>query len=254
MNLSGRTAIVTGSGRGIGRGIALVLAEHGADVIISDIDLGSAQETSQEIIAMGRKSIAVQGDVSKLSDVRRIVEETVSNIGKIDILVNNAGVTRDALIDKMSESDWDTVLNINLKSFYLMIQAVLPEMRKNKFGRVINISSKAAWVGNMGQANYTAAKAGALALTLTVAKEFGRYVKKEECDLTCNAIMPGFIDTPMTQAVPENVRQVMLSQIPLNRAGTPVDIGNAVLFLASEYGNYLNGALIPLDGGFWMAM
>jgi 3-oxoacyl-[acyl-carrier protein] reductase len=254
VNLNGKVAIITGSGRGIGKGIALVLARHGADIVITDIDSRSAQETSQEIAALGRKSIAVESDVSKIDDVKRIVDDTINKLGRIDILVNNAGVTRDALVDKMSEADWDTVLNINLKSFFLMTQAVMPEMRKNKFGRVINISSKAAWVGNMGQANYTAAKAGALALTLTVAKEFGRYVKKEECDLTCNAIMPGFIDTPMTQAVPENVRQIMLSQVPLNRAGTPEDIGNAVVFLSSEYGSYLNGAVIPVDGGFWMAL
>ncbi len=254
MDLSGRVAIVTGSGRGIGRGIAMVLASHGADVVISDINPDTAGKTSEEIRSLGRKSIAAAGDVSKKADVERLVSEALDAFGKVDILVNNAGITRDYLIEKMPEEAWDSVLNVNLKSFYLTIQAVMPVMVKSKFGRVINISSKACWVGNMGQANYNSAKAGALSLTMTAAREFGRYVVKEGCDMTCNAIMPGFIDTEMTQAVPEKVRQIMLSQIPLNRPGTPEDVGNVVLFLASRYGSYVNGAIIPVDGGFWMAM
>lgn len=254
MDLSGRVAMVTGSGRGIGRGIAMVLASHGADLVISDINPDSAGEASEEIRSLGRKSIAVAGDVSKKADVERLVGEAEGAFGRVDILVNNAGITRDGLIERMPEEDWDAVLNVNLKSFYLAIQAVTPLMVRNKFGRVINISSKACWVGNMGQANYNSAKAGALALTMTAAREFGRHVVREGCDLTCNAIMPGFIDTEMTRAVPEKVRQIMLSQIPLNRAGTPRDVGNVVLFLASSYGSYLNGAVIPVDGGFWMSL
>ena len=254
MDLRGKVAVITGSGRGIGLGIARVLAGHGANVVISDINPASAGEAAAEMLSLRVKSLAVTGDVSLKPDVERLINEAVGEFGKVDILVNNAGITRDHLIERMPEEDWDAVLRINLKSFYLTIQAVTPVMVRNKFGRVINISSKACWVGNMGQANYTAAKAGALALTMTAAREFGRHVVKGGCDLTCNAIMPGFIDTEMTRAVPEKVRQIMLSQVPLNRPGTPRDIGNAVLFLASEYGSYLNGAIIPVDGGFWMAM
>ena len=254
MDLNGKVALITGSGRGIGKAIATVLAKHGADIVISDIDNDSAVKTSQEIESLGKKSIAVEGDVSQKSDVEKLIAEAVNKMGKVDILVNNAGIIRDSLIDKMEEAAWYAVLGVNLKSAFLATQAIIPVFRENKYGRVVNISSKAGWVGNVGQANYTASKAGMLGLTLTTAKEFGRFVVREQCDLTCNAIMPGVIDTPMTQSVPEKAMQYLLSNIPLNRAGQPEDVGNAVLFLCSEYARYINGVILPVDGGFMMAL
>ncbi|GAI68926.1 unnamed protein product, partial [marine sediment metagenome] len=202
MDISNRVAIVTGSGRGIGRAIALKLAEAGATIVVSDI--AEAEPVAEEIRAMDRKSLAVSADVSSSSDVARLVETTFATYGRIDILVNNAGITRDHNILRMSEEDWDTVLNVNLKSVFLCTKAVLPHMSKQNWGRIISISSIVGIVGNVGQANYASSKAGVIGFTRAIAKEWSSR------GITVNAIAPGFIETPMTQQLKEEWRQTLV--------------------------------------------
>jgi len=242
MNLSDRVAIVTGSGQGIGQTIALRLAESGATVVVNDIG-ESAQNVSDEIKKMKRKSIAVLADVSLSSDVARLVETTIDTYGKVDILVNNAGITRDQLILRMSDEDWDKVLNINLKSVFLCTKAVLRHMIRQRWGRIISIASIVGLIGNVGQANYASAKAAIIGLTRTIAKEAASR------GITANAVAPGFIDTAMTQQLPEERRQELISRIPLGALGTPRDVGEAVAFLASEEARYITGQVLTVDGG-----
>ena len=241
MDLANRVAIVTGSARGIGRAIALKLAEAGATVVVSDI--AEAEPVAEEIRAMNRKSLAVSADVSSSSDVAKMVETTISTYGRIDILVNNAGITRDHYIVRMSEEDWDTVLNVNLKSVFLCTKAVLPHMSKQNWGRIISISSIVGIVGNIGQANYASSKAGVIGFTRTLAKEVASR------SITVNAIAPGFIDTPMTQQLKEEWRQEIMKRIPLGYFGSPQDVAEAVAFLASEKARYITGQVLGVDGG-----
>ena len=244
MDLSGRVAIVTGSGRGIGRAIALKLAEVGATVVVNDIGNASpVEEVAEEIRKMGRESTAVLADVSNASDVARLVETTLSSYKKIDIMVNNAGITRDQLILRMSDEDWDKVLNIDLKSVFLCTRAVLRHMVRQRWGRIISIASIVGLIGNPGQANYASAKAGIIGFTKTVAKEVASR------GITANAIAPGFIDTPMTQALPEEHRQALMKGVPLGYLGTPRDVAEAVAFLASEEARYITGHVLTVDGG-----
>jgi len=245
MDLTDRVAVVTGSARGIGQAIALKLAEVGADVVVNDIQPAaeSLESVAAEIRAMNRQSLAVTADVSSSEDVARLVETAVSTFGKVDILVNNAGITRDQLIMRMSDEDWDTVLNIDLKSAFLCTRAVLRHMLKQRWGRIISIASVIGLIGNAGQANYAAAKAGVIALTRSVAKEVGSR------DITANAIAPGYIDTKMTQALGEQQRQQLLQHIPVGYAGSPRDIAEAVAFLASEEARYITGQVLNVDGG-----
>jgi len=243
MNLSDRVAIVTGAGRGIGRAIALKLAGAGATVVLSDILEKEAGAVAGEIKAAGGKSLAMLADVSQAADVARLVEETLAAYGKIDILVNNAGIARDRLLLRMSEEDWDKVLDVDLKSVYLCTRAVLRYMLKQRWGRVISLSSIAGLVGNPGQANYSAAKAGVIGFTRTVAREVGSH------GVTVNAIAPGFIDTDMTRQMEEERRQEIKKHIPLGRAGTPHDVAEAVAFLASEEAGYITGQVLSVDGG-----
>jgi 3-oxoacyl-[acyl-carrier protein] reductase len=241
MDLSGKVAIVTGSARGIGREIALRLAEAGANIVLSDI--ADAEPAAEEIKKMGRQSLAVTVDVSSASDVAGLVEKAIEKFGRIDILVNNAGIARDQLLMRMSDEDWEAVLNVNLKSVFLCTRAVLRHMVKQRWGRIISISSIVGIVGNPGQANYASAKAGIIGFTKTIAREVGSR------GITVNAIAPGFIVSKMTEQLSEEQKGEMLKRIPLGSLGTPRDVAEAVAFLASEEARYITGQVLGVDGG-----
>ena len=245
MDLSNKVAIVTGSARGIGRAIALKLAEVGADIVVNDIPAAAEalESTAAEIRALNRKALAVTADVSSAPDVARLIETAAATMGRIDILVNNAGVTRDQLVIRMTDEDWDTVLNIDLKSAFMCSRAVLRYMMKQRWGRIISIASVVGIVGNAGQANYASAKAGVIGLTKSIAKEVGSR------GITANAIAPGFIETRMTEQLDEKQRQALVQRIPLGSIGTPRDVAEAVAFLASEEAKYITGQVLGIDGG-----
>lgn len=244
MDLSDRVAIVTGGGRGIGRAIALKLAEVGATVVVNDVgEAAPAESVVGEIKAMNRESLAVLADVSSPSDVEGMVKEAVDAYGKVDILVNNAGITRDKIIMRMSEEEWDRVLNINLKGVYLCTKAVLPRMIKQRWGRIVSISSIVGIMGNSGQANYASAKAGIIGFTRSIAREVASR------GITANAVAPGFIETGMTQQLDEKWRQELIARIPLGCLGTPRDVAEAVAFLASEEAGFITGQVLGVDGG-----
>ena len=246
MDFTGQFAVVTGGARGIGKAIAEALARKGVNLVIADISLEQAKDTSAEIESLGIKTMAVKLDVSKSDEVSKIFEDISKECGRIDILVNNAGVTRDSLILKMKEEDWDTVMNINLKSVFLCSKEAIKVMAKQRYGRIINIASVVAFMGNPGQANYSASKAGIVGLTKTTAKEYASR------GITANAVAPGFITTAMTDALTENVKEEMKRAIPLGRFGTPEDVANAVVFLASPEAGYITGQVIHVNGGMYM--
>lgn len=246
IDLSSKKALVTGSGRGIGREIALKLAKAGADVAISDIDLETAKQTAGEIEAMGRRSLAVAADVSKADDVKKMIAAVVEGFSGIDILVNNAGITRDGLIMRMKEEDWDAVLNINLKSAFLCCREVVRPMMKARSGKIINIASVVGLMGNAGQANYSASKAGMIGLTKTLAKEFAAR------SINVNAIAPGFIKTAMTDKLTDSEKEKLSSHIPMQKLGSPDDVANSVLFLSSSLSDYITGQVLTVDGGLVM--
>ena len=244
MDLSSKVALVTGSGRGIGKTIAQKLAEAGATIVINDIgEIASIEAVAEEIKAMNRKSIAVLADISLSADVEKLIETTITTYGRVDILVNNAGITRDHLLLRMSEEDWDKVITINLKSVFLCTKAVLRYMTRQRWGRIINMASIVGIAGNAGQANYAAAKAGIIGFTRTVAKEVASR------GITVNAIAPGFIETQMTQQLEESWIQEIKKRIPLGYLGTPRDVAEAVAFLASEEARYITGHVLNVDGG-----
>jgi len=247
MNLEGRVALVTGAAQGIGRAIALALAEVGADIAGGDVSFEKLQGVAKEIEALGRKTLPLHLDVSSPDSVKEAVDKTLEVFGKIDILVNNAGITKDNMLMRMKPADWDLVLRVNLNGAFLCTRAVLPGMVKQRYGRIINIASVVAQAGNAGQANYVASKAGIIGLTKAVAAEVGSR------NITVNAVAPGFIATAMTENLPEAVRQRMLSLIPLGRMGTDQDIACGVRFLASEEASYITGHVLNINGGMYMA-
>ena len=238
-----KNAIVTGAARGIGKEIALGLAKKGINVVVSDIMKEEAESTVEEIKKIGVESIAVIADVSKVGDVARLVKETVDKFGSVDFLVNNAGITRDNIAVKMSEAEWDLVLDINLKGTFLCTQAAVKEMMKKRFGRIVNISSVSGILGTAGQVNYASSKAGVIALTKTFAREYGKR------NITANAIVPGYIITEMTEKLPDSVKEEYLKNIPLKRGGTPEDISNVVNFLISTDASYITGTVVNVSGG-----
>lgn len=247
MKLAGKVAVVTGASRGIGRSIAIELAKQGADIVVNYAgSVDRANEVVKEIVALGRKAISIQCDVSDGDSVNAMMKEALEAFGSIDILVNNAGITRDNLLMRMKDSEWDDVINTNLKGVFLCTKAVTRPMMKQRKGRIINITSIVGVTGNPGQANYVAAKAGVIGFTKTTAKELAQR------NITVNAVAPGFITTDMTDKLTEEVKNSMLTQIPLGQFGRPEDIANAVVFLASEDSSYITGQTLHIDGGMYM--
>jgi len=246
MKLKDKVAIITGSGRGLGKAIALKMAAEGANVVITDINYDQCIATMKEIEKNDGKSITVKCDVTNRTDVGALVQTTIDTFGRIDILVNNAGITRDAQITKMTDEQWDAVLNTNLKSMFICVQAVVPHMIARMSGRIINISSIAGEEGNFGQTNYSAAKAGVIGMTKTLSKELGRK------GITVNAVAPGFTLTEMTSTIPEKVKEQLISRIPLGRAGLPQDVANAVAFLASDEASFITGHTLNVNGGMYV--
>jgi 3-oxoacyl-[acyl-carrier protein] reductase len=245
--LAGKTALVTGATRGIGKGIALKLAQQGANVAFTFVSsVEKAKIFEAELSALGVKAKAYQSNAAHFAEAEILVNEIITEFGNLDILVNNAGITRDNLLMRMTEEMWDEVMDTNLKSAFAMIKAVQRPMMKNRFGSIINITSVVGITGNAGQANYAASKAGMIGLTKSVAKELGSR------NIRCNAIAPGFIETEMTEALSDEVRAEWVKGIPLKRGGSPEDVANTVLYLASDLSTYVSGQTICVDGGMVM--
>jgi 3-oxoacyl-[acyl-carrier protein] reductase len=241
-----RVAVVTGASRGIGRSIALALAAGGAKIVAADVSLEGCQELVDELAGQGTEGLAVQCNVTSSQDADRLIDAAVEKFGRVDILVNNAGITRDGMLMRMKDEDWDAVLSINLKGAFVCTRAVSKVMTKQRSGRIINIASIVGQMGNAGQANYCASKAGLIGLTKSNARELARR------SITVNAVAPGFIATAMTDALPEKVRNELAAQIPLERLGSADDIANAVLFLASDNSAYITGQVLAVNGGMYM--
>lgn len=244
--LKDKVVIVTGASRGIGRSLALNMAAQGAKLVLSARNAEALTQLVTEIQNAGGAAVAVAGDVSSATAANELVETGIQAFGRIDVLVNNAGITRDALLLRMKDEDWDDVLNINLKGAFLCTRAAAKVMSKQRYGRIINISSVVGEMGNPGQANYCASKAGLLGLTKSVARELARR------NVTVNAITPGFIVTDMTEALPEKAREELAAQIPLGRLGSAEDIAHAVIFLASDQAGYITGQALGVNGGMYM--
>jgi 3-oxoacyl-[acyl-carrier protein] reductase len=242
----GKVAIVTGASRGIGRSIALALAAEGARIVAVDLGTEETEAFVAELKAKGTEALAVVGNVTVAADAERMVEAAVETFGRVDILVNNAGITRDALLLRMKDEDWDAVLSVNLKGAFLCSRAAAKVMSKQRYGRIVNIASIVGQMGNAGQANYCASKAGLIGLTKSNARELARR------NVTVNAVAPGFIATAMTEVLPEKVKEELLAQIPLERLGSAEDIAHAVLFLAAERSGYITGQVIGVNGGMYM--
>src|SRR5215207_7327141 len=246
MSLQGRVAIVTGAAQGIGRAIAEGLAQAGADIVVADLDPGRSQETVTAIEKVGRKALNVKVNVAEAGDTKALVEQVLKAWGKIDILVNNAGITRDGLLLRMKEEDWNLVMQVNLNGTFHCTKAVLQPMTKQRYGRIVNIASIVGVMGNAGQANYAASKAAVIGFTKTVAREYASR------SVTVNAVAPGFIDTAMTQGLSADVRDLLQKQIPLGRLGQPSDVAAAVRFLVSDEAGYITGQVIHVNGGMLM--
>ncbi|MFV1951161.1 MAG: 3-oxoacyl-[acyl-carrier-protein] reductase [Nitrospinota bacterium] len=246
MKLEGRVAIVTGGGRGIGRSIALTLAEEGADLVVVGRNPEGISETAEEVKSIGRRSLFIKTDVSIAGDVNSMVEKCIGEFGKVDILINNAGITRDSLLVRMKEEDWDLVLRINLTGTFNCMKAVTKYMMKQRRGRIVNITSIVGVTGNAGQANYASSKAGIIGLTKSIAKELASR------GINVNAVAPGFIDTDMTISIPEKTREELLRQIPMGRLGISKDIANCINFLVSDDSDYITGQVIHVNGGMLM--
>jgi 3-oxoacyl-[acyl-carrier protein] reductase len=239
----GQVAVVTGSARGIGRAIAIRLASEGADVVISDVEETQSRSTAVEIADLGRRSKAILCNVGKREDVESLVHQTSEEFGRLDIFVNNAGITRDTLALRMTEEHWNQVMDINLRGTFFGCQAAAKTMVKARRGKIVNLASVVGLTGNVGQANYSASKAGVIALTRTLAKELAPR------NINVNAIAPGFIETEMTSQLSDKARQAFLEKIPLNKPGTPEDVARLVCFLCSSDADYITGQVIAIDGG-----
>jgi 3-oxoacyl-[acyl-carrier protein] reductase len=246
MAMEGKVALVTGGARGIGKAIAAELSEAGASLAIVDVVQDAAEETAAEFRALGVEARAYGANVADLEDVNRMVKEVLNDFQKIDILVNNAGITRDNLLVRMKEAEWDAVIAVNLKGTFNCIKAVARPMMKARFGKIVNVASVVGVMGNAGQANYSASKAGVIGLTKTVAKELGAR------GITVNAVAPGYIQTDMTGELSENARDAFLTIVPLKRPGLPKDVARVVKFLASDEADYVTGQVINVDGGMLM--
>ena len=246
MTLAGHVAFITGASQGIGRACAIKLASAGATVALAARNQEKLNEVAQQITAVGGEAAAFALDVADEEQIKSTIKSAVSQFGKIDILVNNAGITRDQLIMRMKRADWDAVLNTNLTSAYLCIQQAISPMLKQRWGRIINITSVFGQVGQAGQANYASSKAGLIGLTMAVAREFASR------NITCNAVAPGFIETAMTAGLGDELKGTALKMIPLGRVGTPEDVANAVAFLASDEAAYITGHVLNVNGGMLM--
>ncbi|RJP28185.1 MAG: 3-oxoacyl-[acyl-carrier-protein] reductase [Candidatus Omnitrophota bacterium] len=246
MLLKDKVSLITGGARGIGRSIALKLAKEGSDIVIWDVNIDEAKNTCKDIESLGRKTLYDQIDVTNYEKVEEGINKILDKFGKVDILINNAGITKDGLILRMSAGDWDAVLNVNLKGTFNCTKAASKSMIKARYGKIVNIASIIGIIGNVGQANYSASKAGIIALTKSTAKELSSR------NINVNAVAPGFIQTEMTAKLPDEVKQKMLTAIPLGRFGTPEDIAATCLFLASEESNYITGQTVIVDGGMVM--
>lgn len=246
MECSGQIALVTGSARGIGKAIAEELAHRGAAVVIADISANDADEASSELAAAGYRAKGIKLDVSRSDEVNHVFGDIVKEWGRLDILVNNAGITRDNLLLRMKEEEWDAVIDVNLKGSFLCSKEAVKVMAKQRYGRIINIASVVAFIGNPGQVNYAASKAGIIGLTKTIAKEYASR------NITVNAVAPGFITTAMTDALPEQIKEEMKRAIPLARFGSAADVAQAVAFLASPHAGYITGQVIHINGGMFM--
>jgi 3-oxoacyl-[acyl-carrier protein] reductase len=246
MSLAGRVAFVTGASQGIGRACALKLATAGASVAVAARNQEKLNQLAEEITAAGGKAAAFALDVTDEEQVKSTVKAAIAQFGKVDILVNNAGITRDQLVMRMKRADWDAVLQTNLTSAYLCTQAVTSSMLKQRWGRIINITSVFGQMGQAGQANYAASKAGLIGLTMAIARELGSR------NITCNAVAPGFIETAMTEVLGDEFKQAAAKQIPLGRVGLPADVASAVAFLASDEASYITGHVLNVNGGMLM--
>lgn len=246
MDLIDQVAVVTGAARGIGKMIAMELAAHGANIVVSDVIEEDGVKTAQEIEATGRKAIFVKADVSKADQAEKLINDAIEKMGRIDILVNNAGITRDNLIMRMSQDEWDSVIAVNLTGAYNCIRSATHSFMKQRSGIIINIASVVGQMGNAGQANYAASKAGIIGLTKAVAKELAAR------NIRVNAVAPGFIQTAMTDKLPEKAREMLVGAIPLKRLGQPEDVAKAVAFLSRSESAYITGQVINVDGGMVM--
>lgn len=246
MDLKDKVALITGSAQGIGRAIAILLARKGADIVVSDLNSEKAQEVAREIEQMGRRCLVSKTNVADFKEAEMMLKETVEEFGRIDILVNNAGIVKDSFLLRMKEESWDMVLGVNLKGTFNCTKAAAKFMAKQKSGKIVNIASVSGEMGNIGQANYSASKAGVIGFTKTVARELASR------GINVNAVAPGFIDTEMTQALPENIRENLKSQIPAEKFGRPEDVAETVYFLVSDMSGYITGQVINVNGGMYM--
>jgi len=246
MKLKGKVSLVTGGAKGIGKEIALTFAKEGSNVVVWDLNSELGQEVTEQIKRLGPKALFSGVDISNFEQVSNAVKTAAEEFGGIDILVNNAGITKDTLIIRMKEEDWDRVIAVNLKGVFNCTKEVIPLMMKKRWGRIINITSVIGMIGNKGQANYAASKAGIIGFTKSIAKEVASR------NITCNAIAPGYIETDMTKNLPESVKEAFIQSIPLARAGTTSDVANLVLFLAQDESSYITGQVINIDGGMVM--